>query len=156
MANPACAPRRLAAALLLGVLAGCSQAPPQADAPTGQPAPAAVPSEKSIAQTPGNCAIDKQVRSPANVALLGWAVGNPSEAPAAITVEVQSGGKSQMFATKILDRPDIAKAYKSDALLRTGFLAEIPAVDATAGAKISISIENSTEIYRCKNTFDLQ
>ena len=61
-----------------------------------------------------------------------------------------------MFATKILDRPDIAKAYKSDALLRTGFLAEIPAVDATAGAKISISIENSTEIYRCKNTFDLQ
>lgn len=148
------APHLLVASLMLSVLAGCSQAPQEVRAPAESSSTVAAP--KPVSQTPGNCFVDQQKRSPSGLSLLGWAVGNPLEAPVAISVEVQSGGKTQLFATKFYDRPDIAKAYKNPELQRTGFITEIPAADAPAGAKAAIVIENSKEIYRCKNTFALQ
>lgn len=153
MASPVRAPRLLAATLMLGVLAGCSQAPPDAMSPA---APSTTPpAAKPVSQTPGNCFVDQQKRSADRLSLLGWAVGNPQEGPVAINVEVQAGDKSQIFSTKFYDRPDIAKAYKQPALLRTGFIADIPSAEAPAGAKATIMIEGSNEMYRCKNSFTL-
>lgn len=144
----------LAASLLMSVVAGCGQVAQPPAAPPATPAPAPV-APKAISQTPGNCFIDTQKRSPQDVALLGWAVGNPAETPVSIAVELQGAGKTQMFSAKILDRPDIAKAYKNPALLKTGFLVQIPVADAPAGSKAVVMIEGATEMFRCKNVFTI-
>ena len=106
-----------------------------------------------MSQQPGNCFIHDQKRTTSSLEFLGWAVGNPSEAPEAITVAVTKNGNATNFTTKFYNRPDIAKAYKNSALLRTGFIAYIPSAEVPAGSELSVIIEGSKENFRCKNTF---
>lgn len=142
----------LAAFALLGALTGCNQAA-TTNSTTASPAASPPSVNKPVSQTPGNCFIHDQKRSPSTLSFLGWAVGNPTEAPQSITVTVSNGGKTSEFAVKYYDRPDIAKAYNSPSLLKTGFIASIPAGNAPAGSQLSVMIEGSSERYRCKNIF---
>lgn len=153
MASSIRAPHFLAASILAWTLTACSQAPKTTDSSSAPPAASQTSSVKPIAQLPGNCSIDKQQRTATTLDFLGWAVGDPTEAPLAITATVSGNGKVTEFPTKFYDRPDIAKAYKTPALLKTGFIARIPVAEAPAGSELSLIIENSKERYRCKNTF---
>jgi hypothetical protein len=136
----------MAAFAVVTVLTGCTQA-------TTSNTETSTTTTKLVSKVPGNCAIDDQKRTANSLAIRGWAVGNPSEAPQAIILKVKSGDKVQEYTTQFFDRPDIAKAYKAPALLRTGFTASIPATQIPAGTDFSIVVEGSKEMYQCKNNF---
>lgn len=145
--------------LMLGILAGCSQSTPAAKSSSDSVsslAPVSVAS-KPVGAISGNCHIETQERTSTSLTLLGWAVGDPQKAPVSINLEVRSGDKTRLFAAnRVSDRPDIAKAYKNDSLLKTGFLFSLPVDDAPAGAAATLLIEGSALNYRCKNTFVLK
>ncbi len=123
----------------VGALAGCSEAPS---------------TTKPASQKPGECYIDAQNRTPKNIELIGWAFANTSESPQSITIKVLSSDQSTEFPAQLSDRPDIAKGFKSPALLKTGFSALIPVAKLPEGANISILTQSkSGEVSTCKTTF---
>ena len=156
MASVLRAPFFIAASAMVGVLAGCSQAP-TTTAPAEKPAVEAPAAEQaSGAKVGDNCFIDTQKRTAEKLAVVGWAFGSLSEAPKSIAVKVVSGDKSSVFPATFYERPDIVKAFKSPALLKAGFNADIPAVQVPSGSELSLLVEDATGSYICKNVFKAQ
>ena len=159
---PALRPSRLIiTSALLAVLAGCSQAPTTTTAPAEKPVASAPSADQSsngkpLAKVGGNCFVDTQKRTSETLELVGWAYGSLSESPKSIAIKVVTGDKSPVFPANFYNRPDIAKAFKSSALVKTGFNIQIPAAEVPAGSAFSILIEDSTGAYTCKNVFKAQ
>lgn len=134
----------LIASASLAFLTGCSPSKPQLP-------------ERPVSQTAGNCFLDAQKRSDSTVRLDGWAYGDPQEAPSGIAVKVEAPtGTRTFYSQKLLSRSDVAKAFGSPKLMKTGFTIKIPATEAPAGAKVSIISEGSSQNYLCKNSFALK
>ena len=143
----------LAACAVVGTLVGCSQAPMETTKTSPPVAATSSGSNKPISQESANCFIDSQKRNPDSLVLLGWAFGNISEQPQSIYVKVSAGGKDTEFPTKIYDRPDIAKGFKSPVLIKSGFIANIPVKQIPEGSEFSILVQGSSEMFVCKNIF---
>lgn len=101
----------------------------------------------------GNCAIDGQGRSKGKVSFNGWAVGNPKVAPENITVAISDG---EPITATLYDRPDIAQAYQTQALTKTGFRVEVEETKAAPGSVIKIFANQSDKVHQCIKTFNLK
>jgi len=121
---------------------------PKAVAPTGDTA-----TRPGTVTVDGNCAIDRQSRGNGGVTFNGWAVGNPRIAPETITVTI---GDGQPITATLYDRPDIAKAYRNQALTKTGFLVKVDDSNAPASAQIKIFANQSDKVHECAKTFTLK
>ena len=137
---------RLIPALALPLfVASCTT--PKSEVPTKAQAPA------GNVVVDGNCAVDGQGRAKGRVRFNGWAVGSSKAAPETITVTIGSG---QPITATLYDRPDIAKAYRSTALTKTGFTVEVDEAQAPAGAEIKIFANQGGTSHQCTKTFTLK
>ena len=138
---------RLLPGLALPVMiAACST--PRAEVPADVTAAAA---RKVVID--GNCAVDSQGRAKGKVSFNGWAVGNPKVAPESITVTI---GNSEPITAALYDRPDIAKAYQTQALTQTGFRVEVDEAKAPAGSQVKIFANQIDKVHECPKTFTLK
>lgn len=101
----------------------------------------------------GNCAVDGQGRVKGRVGFNGWAVGSSKVAPESIKVTI---GDGQPITAVLYDRPDIAKAYRTEALTKTGYRVDVKDAEAPPGAEIKIFAHQGDKIHQCTKTFRIK
>ena len=112
----------------------------------------------SISPDSAECNLDLQAREGKTITFSGWATASLNQAPIGVAVKPEYSTKktTTSYTKDMLERQDVANAFKNSNLLKTGFTIIAPSADFPKDSNIQIFAEGQEIIYLCKNKFSVK